>query len=183
MDDIAIRPIRLPLEGLDALRRESLEDGFDFVERLATEWDSGVNRFDRPGECLLGAFAGERLVSIAGLNRDPYAQDAQTGRLRHVYVLEAWRRHGIGAALVRRLLEAAQGRFARLRLRTERAGPFYLRLGFSPSPDPDATHVRPTARRQTNSARALPSRSTPPSSVSAFFAKQRRMTVRTGSSA
>jgi len=43
-------------------------DGVGFVRRLADEWASGSNRFDRPGEALFVAREGDRVVGIGGLN-------------------------------------------------------------------------------------------------------------------
>ena len=141
-ESVSVRRIRLPLTDHAPLRDEAGRSGFGFVERLVVDGHQGVNRFDGPGACLLGAFAGETLVGIGGLNRDPYAADSGTGRLRHLYVLEAWRGRGVGSALVDRLLAAAQGRFTRVRLRTEQAADFYVGHGFGPSAEADATHVR-----------------------------------------
>ncbi len=43
--------------GFAALRIESLEQHFNMLRRLAENWQSGKNRFNAPGETLLGAFA------------------------------------------------------------------------------------------------------------------------------
>lgn len=117
--------------------------GIAFVRRLFEEWASGTNRFDRPGETILGAWHGDRLVGVGGLNRDPYAADAEIGRLRHVYVLSSHRRLGIGALLVGRLLRAAAGHFRVVRLRAASAesAAFYRALGFAECGDPAATHL------------------------------------------
>jgi GNAT superfamily N-acetyltransferase len=138
---IDIRPIRLPLGELAPLREEARRDGYRFVERLFAEWESGTNRFDGDGECLVGAFVDGTLVGIGGLNRDPFAGDAGTGRLRHLFVHEAWRRRGIGRALVEHLVAAARGRFDRLRLRSRDARAFYVRQGFRGTAEADATHI------------------------------------------
>src|SRR5579875_2809299 len=44
--------------GFDGLREESVKQGFTMLTRLASEWEAGTNRFDRPNELLLGAFLG-----------------------------------------------------------------------------------------------------------------------------
>jgi len=137
---IEFRPICL-LGDLAPLREKARCDGYCFIERLFAEWESGANRFDGAGECLVGAFVDKSLVGIGGLNRDPFAGDARTGRLRHLFVLEAWRRRGIGRALVEYLVAAAQGRFARLRLRSRDAGAFYAQQGFRAADEADATHI------------------------------------------
>ena len=107
-------------------------DGVGFVRRLADEWASGSNRFDRPGEALFVAREGDRVVGIGGLNVDPYADDPSVGRVRHLYVLSAYRRAGIGRRLVAAVVMAASGCFQTLRLSTSNpdAARLYERLGF-----------------------------------------------------
>lgn len=43
--------------GFSALRAESLTQNLNMLGRLAENWQSGINRFNAPGEKLLGAFA------------------------------------------------------------------------------------------------------------------------------
>ena len=135
--------VELPAD-FDRLRVEAAEDGFGFLDRLARDWLSGHNRFGQPGEQLLGAFAQGRLVAIGGLNRDPYAETARTGRLRHLYVLKDWRSRDVGRTLVEALLRRAAGVFSEIRLRTDtaEASAFYLRCGFTATDSPSASHVR-----------------------------------------
>lgn len=115
-----------------------------FLDRLNADWRTGANRFDKPGECLLGLFDGGRLVAVGGLNRDPYDTSGRpVGRLRHVYVAQSHRRLGIGSQLVAELLARAQV-FERMRLRTPgtpEAAAFYESLGFVRVDEPDATHA------------------------------------------
>lgn len=135
-----LAPLTLPQPGLGALRDAAEAEGFGFVQRLMRDWESGANRFARPGEQLVGAFDGVRLLGFAGVNQDPYLRQAGVGRLRHLYVSPGQRGRGIGTALVRHLLRSAA--FYRLRLRTDTAAAaaFYLRLGFHPVADETATH-------------------------------------------
>jgi GNAT superfamily N-acetyltransferase len=133
-----------PAELAGDLLSESEQAGSRIVRRLVDEWASGANRFDRPGEALFGAWAGGRLVGVCGLNVDPYARDARVGRVRHLYVLEALRRLGVGRQLVTHVIEAARGRFDHLRLRTDNpaAARLYESLGFRPRDRPgDFTHA------------------------------------------
>jgi len=134
-----------PGNALDALIAESEWHGLRFVRRLAEEWASGANRFDRPGEVLLFARTAERVVvGVCGLNRDPYAGTGDVGRVRHLYVLAGCRGGGIGRQLVERVIDAARGRFDRLHLRTRNpaAARLYERLGFRPRSDVEhCTHV------------------------------------------
>jgi ribosomal protein S18 acetylase RimI-like enzyme len=133
-----------PADCLGPLIAESEAHGLRFVRRLADEWTSGINRFERPGETRLVAAIGERIVGVCGLNVDPYAARPDVGRVRHLYVLGACRRLGVGEQLVTAVIEAARGKFERLRLRTENpaAARLYERLGFQRQLDvPDCTHI------------------------------------------
>jgi GNAT superfamily N-acetyltransferase len=137
-----------PLEGIGLppgfarLRDTSLAEGYPMLARLEQRYREG-RAFDGPGEGLFAASAGEHLLGVAGVCVDPYLDDPGVGRVRHVYVDPAGRRRGIGRALLGRVVERAAGSFVRLRLRTDHsdADRFYRALGFSPTSEPDATHV------------------------------------------
>ncbi|MGH7375055.1 MAG: GNAT family N-acetyltransferase, partial [Candidatus Rokuibacteriota bacterium] len=122
----------LPAELLGPLVVESERAGLRFVRRLADEWTSGRNRFDRPGERLLEAVVDGRMIGVCGLNVDPYAGAATIGRVRHLYVLSAYRKVGVGQRLVGEVVAAAREPFGVLRLRTENpvAARLYERMGF-----------------------------------------------------
>ncbi|MEM5421215.1 GNAT family N-acetyltransferase [Paraburkholderia ferrariae] len=126
------------------LEREATEEGFKFFGRLVAEWHTGSNRFDKPGECLLAVTENGILVAIGGLNADPYRPDGTTARLRRLYVAKAFRRRGIGEALVSALLEKASLQFHSVRLSTdtESASTFYCRRGFITVDDETATHSK-----------------------------------------
>jgi GNAT superfamily N-acetyltransferase len=133
-----------PVERVAELVVESERHGLRFIRRLAEEWTSGTNRFDRPGEALFVARIGERAVGVCGLNVDPFTAEPRVGRVRHLYVLSGQRRRGVGRRLVSEVIEAARGHFGRLRLRTENSGAaqFYEALGFRPTVGTDdCTHI------------------------------------------
>jgi GNAT superfamily N-acetyltransferase len=78
------------------------------------------------------------------LNVDPYAAEPNVGRVRHLYVLEARRRLGVGRRLVAEVIQASRGRFDVLRLRTGNpaAAQLYESVGFRRRADvADCTHV------------------------------------------
>jgi GNAT superfamily N-acetyltransferase len=130
---------------IQALEAEAEREGFKFIKRLVSDWHSGLNRFSAPGECLIGAFKGDRrLIAVGGLNVDPYMASTDIGRLRHLYVSQIIRRQGIGAALVERLLAHAKRRFRAIRLRTDTAtaAAFYIRCGLSAINDSTASHMK-----------------------------------------
>ena len=134
----------LPPAALEALVAESEQGGLRFMRRLVEEWASGANRFDGDGEALFAALIDGRVTGVCGLNIDPYAAAARVGRVRHLYVLSAYRRLGVGRQLVGRVIEAARGRFDILRLRTQNpaAARLYEQLGFSRCAGaPDCTHL------------------------------------------
>lgn len=146
MDSICrVRRLQEPLpDGLSALLQDDEHAGTRFVRRLVDDWASGANRFDRPGEALFGAWVGDQLVGVCGLNVDPYAATGHVGRVRRLYVLSASRRLGVGHRLVMEVIAAARGRFNSLRLRTTNpaAARLYEAIGFRRSGDaPDHTHV------------------------------------------
>jgi GNAT superfamily N-acetyltransferase len=140
---VEIRPMEALGDGIAPLVLEADREGYAFMQRLEQDWRSGANRFDRAGEALFGAFSGERLVGVGGLNRDPYVRTEGIGRLRHLYVAFHARRRGVGRLLVERIIAEARGSFAVLRLRTlsADAAAFYRRLGFIETDEDAATHV------------------------------------------
>jgi GNAT superfamily N-acetyltransferase len=121
-----------------------MNEGFLFVDRLVRDWTSGSNRFDLGGEQFLYAFAGEILIGVCGLNRDPYLDQDGIGRLRHLYVRQCARHRGVASALVRRMLDEAGNTFriVRRRTATTEAAAFYLRHGFVPVRDETASHAK-----------------------------------------
>jgi GNAT superfamily N-acetyltransferase len=140
---LEIRAFRSLPEDISTLLAVSRGEGHNLVERLVDEWDDGSNRFDRAGEIALEARFGPRLVGVGGLNRDPYIDDSQVGRIRHLYVTPDVRGMGVGRALVIALVDHARESFERVRLRAgaDDARGFYLRLGFEETPDEeDSTH-------------------------------------------
>ncbi len=133
----------------DAIRpivAEARADGHEFVDGLIERWTSGENHFSGMGEGLFLAWrdASEaELCGIAGVGIDPYLNDPQIARLRHVYVMKRYRRLGLAERLVRACLEQARGHFPIIRLRTENpeAARVYERIGFTSVSDPSASHI------------------------------------------
>jgi GNAT superfamily N-acetyltransferase len=122
----------MPCDGFDDLLCQSREEGYGMLERLIVEYRSGANRFSRPGEILLAACVGERLVGLCGRNVDPYLSDPKIGRVRHLYVARDARRCGVGRLLVGAIIQGARGHFRLLTLRADdpQAAAFYRTLGF-----------------------------------------------------
>jgi GNAT superfamily N-acetyltransferase len=134
---------RVKFEELEPLLKESLAEGYTLIEKLWNEYQAGTNRFDSPGAALLGVYQGGHLIGIGGVQADPYLKRPEIGRLRHVYVLQVYRRQGKGRRLVEALIQKASERFDLLTLRTHtaEADAFYRALGFEVAVVPEATHV------------------------------------------
>ena len=92
--------------GIDVLRTEAACEGYQFLERLVTEWKSNRVRFAREEEALLAAYVGSELVGIGGITIDPAVTGAL--RMRRFYVRASFRRLGIGRKLAISLLESSR---------------------------------------------------------------------------
>lgn len=138
-----VRLKQLPRDDLQPLLAESRAQGYEFIDRLVTEYVNGSNQFQKSGEGLYGIYCKQQLIAIGGLNRDPYGDESDVARVRHVYVLAAWRNQGVGKKLIETIIEAAKGQFSLLTLRTfsHEADGFYRALGFQKMPQiKHATH-------------------------------------------
>ena len=140
--DLVVQPIAALPDDIRGLLETSEAEGHTLVRRLVEEWDDGSNRFDAPGEAIVEARVGSRLAAIGGLNRDPYLDDPEVARIRHVYVTPDLRGVGVGRALVLAMVEHARLRFMRVRLRTvtPEGSAFYIAIGFEPIDEPAGTH-------------------------------------------
>lgn len=145
-----------PLTALDplaAIAADARVDGRKMVDRFIEEWTDGHNRFDKPGERAYFAKIGPDVCGLCGLNRDPFANDASIGRVRRLYVATAFRRRGIGSAIIEKLLQDARGVFHTIHLRTHdpNASAFYESLGFQRIANhPECTHAMQLRESQTN---------------------------------
>ena len=112
------------------------------LRRLEENWERGENRFNAPGEKLLGAFLNGKLVGICGLNRDPFSQQPRAGRIRHLYISESCRGLGIGKQLLAVVMADASVWFDFLNTHApQTAWTFYQRAGFTLVVDePRVTH-------------------------------------------
>lgn len=130
--------------GFEELAADALADGQKLLEVLREDWQAGTLRFDGPGEALFAAFAGEALLGLGALTRDPYLKVETAGRVRRLYVRRAARRHGAGRALVAAIAAGARAAgWPRLRVRAPVAAfAFYEACGFLRTVgEGGATHV------------------------------------------
>ncbi|HAT2608344.1 TPA: GNAT family N-acetyltransferase [Kluyvera intermedia] len=117
--------------GFAELKLKSMAEGFNMLHRLEENWLNGQNRFDRPGEKLLGAYVDDVIVGVCGLNIDPFTKITGTGRLRHLYVDTAWRRNHVGSGLLSEILKDADLWFNFINTNApSSAFTFYERAGF-----------------------------------------------------
>ena len=130
-----------PLDpSFDALITESEKQGYGFVARFAARWKSGAFLFDKPSEKLLAIKRGQQIIAFSGICFDPYSDEPNAGRIRHLYVLDAWRGKGCGRALVTELTHQPHT-FTKIRLRADEvAAKFYERLGWVRCDAENATH-------------------------------------------
>lgn len=123
----------LQLQQIQPLIDSSQEEGYEMIQRLWDEYESGKNRFDANGAELLAVYQDDEMIAIGGVHPDPYLSDPKIGRVRHLYVLPEHRRTGIGRQIMRQLVENSRATFHTLTLRTltEHGDKFYKSLGFS----------------------------------------------------
>lgn len=128
--------------GFDELKAESLTENFNMLRRLDAGWRSGENRFEAPGEKLLGLYIDDRLAGVCGLNRDPFSECARAGRIRHLYLSKQHRGTGAGRHLLLAIMSGTVEVFDYLNIHAPAAAiGFYLRMGFTPVNDePRVTH-------------------------------------------
>ena len=91
----------LELKKIQHLVETSLEEGFNFVNRLVQEWEIGANRFERSNERFYIVKINDLVVGFGGINEDPYKNNPKIGRVRHLYIAPSYRRKGIGEKLIK----------------------------------------------------------------------------------
>ncbi len=135
-------------DGFSRLLAESRSEGHRMLLRLAENWGNGTNRFERPGEIILGAWFGDALVGVCGRNVDPYDPPERAGRVRHLYVAQSARRHGVGRVLISAICDGAAEHFDYLNTNApESAFAFYERMGFVRVQVEHVTHRRACSPR------------------------------------
>jgi GNAT superfamily N-acetyltransferase len=127
--------------GFAALRAEAAAEGFIHIERLWDEWQSGANRFTRPGEQLIAAWSDSELAGVGGITHCHTLPDAL--RMRRFYIRPAFRRHGIGRGLALTLLAGARplGKDITLHAPYPASAAFWEAMGFEPDDREGHTHI------------------------------------------
>lgn len=121
-------------EGFDALRAEATAEGHRNMNRLAADFESGAQRFDRDGEALLAALVGGELAGIGGLTLEPTESSEPTLRMRRLYVGTAHRRAGVARTIVMALVQEGFGYAGLLTVHAGNPGAdaFWIAQGFTP---------------------------------------------------
>lgn len=117
---------------LEALILSSEQEGFKFISRLKNDWLNKTNRFDKANENLYEISLNNVIIGIGGINKNPYNENGNVGRLRHFYLLPNYRRKGIGRKFIQFILKESRMKYDKISLRTdtEVASKFYESLGF-----------------------------------------------------
>jgi GNAT superfamily N-acetyltransferase len=126
-----IRSMNPEMDGFHDLLDESLIEGHRMLLRLQENWFGGKNTFSRPGEKIVAVLQGNKLVGVCGRRMDPYVGGRRVGRVRHLYVAKVDRRKGVGALLLRSVIDGAGEFFDIMNTRAPaEAFRFYESLGF-----------------------------------------------------
>ncbi|MDW2885799.1 GNAT family N-acetyltransferase [Exiguobacterium artemiae] len=120
------------------LLAKSSQEGFQLVERMLR--NRREESFQEDGEAMFVALSTTNQVLACGGYMKQSGQ-ALTGRIRHVYVLPEARSHGIGTALLEKIMSEAFLTYDRLVLYSEQADPFYQGLGFQLVSGEKITHT------------------------------------------
>ena len=67
---------------ITAIRRESDNEGYNMINRLASDYRAGENRFDKKGEKLIGYSVENQIVGLCGINVEP--TNGKYGRIRRL---------------------------------------------------------------------------------------------------
>jgi GNAT superfamily N-acetyltransferase len=124
---------------LETLRDEARAEKYRMLDRLATDWDTGAIRFNRPGEALLVAYIGGTLAGVGGITVDPDIPGAL--RMRRFYVRASFRRDGIGRKIAQVVLASLTGSTVITVNAAVGSEPFWEALGFLPQAGGNHTHV------------------------------------------
>lgn len=128
---LRLAPLTPGSAGFNLLLAESQREGHRMLTRFSENWQSGANRFDGPGEMMLGAWHDGRLVGAAGRNIDPYEGNPRAGRVRHLFVAADERRGGVGRQLILAIVSEVTEWFDYLNTNAPaKAFVFYESLGF-----------------------------------------------------
>ena len=123
--------------------RSSRQEGHGMVARVLSDFRSGANRFDRPGELLLVCLDANSVAAVCGLNIEEEPCFGKAARIRRLYVRPSHRGEGLARSLIDAVVASATGQYDVLTVNvgTLPARDFYEHLGFAGVDHPRITHV------------------------------------------
>ena len=131
---------------IEDLLEESECQGYHYLTKMISQWQSGYNRFALENEILICYKVNGKIAGIGGINEEPYLKKKDYGRLRHLYVLTQYRRNHIGRQIIEHLIEFGMKYYKAITLRVpenKEAAPFYESLGFIRTNEIETvTHVK-----------------------------------------
>ena len=127
--------------GLGAIQQEARNEGYNFIDRLIRDWETGNCQFQRTNEVLMSVQVDGILVGIGGITKDPNIPDAL--RLRRFYIRTDFRRLGLANLLCEKLRTAARDTKLSITVNagTRASYPFWEAAGFVPSGENSITHI------------------------------------------
>ena len=127
--------------GIGPLAEAARQEGYNHILRIAEEWSAGTNRFERPGESLLGAHDQGRMIAVGGMTVEPSRADWL--RMRRFYVSQSYRGKGVGRCLAERLIEHARSftTVVTVHAGSDDACRFWEAMGFQPLTGESYTHT------------------------------------------
>ena len=102
-----VRVVEALPDDFDRLRGLADAEGHRHMGRLADDWASGAQRFDREGEALLAGYSDGALVAVGGITWEPALAPGAALRMRRLYVAPEARRQGVAMAIANALLQEA----------------------------------------------------------------------------
>jgi len=123
------------------IRNMAEQEGYNMLNRLVIDYDSGENRFNKEGEKLIGNISDNTIVALCGLNIE--STNTDYGRIRRLYVLPEYRNRRIGTELVNHLITFAGNHFKGVVVNIGKlpVSGFYESLGFRQVNNPSYTHL------------------------------------------
>ena len=122
------------------MKYEAEKEGYNIVNHLITDYVSGINKFNKDGEKLVGFTRDDTLVALCGLIEPT---NIVYGRIRRFYVLSRYRNQGIGTELVNHLIEYARHYFKGVvvNIGNLSVNYFYNSIGFTAVKSTSYTHI------------------------------------------
>ena len=133
---------QFPPIGFSAMRAEAEAEEEPQLEALSAAWQDRTQRFQLDGEALFAALLHDRLAGLGALAQDPALPPEEVLRVQRLYVRPDCRRHGVGRALLRRLVQHGLRHAPTLIVDAPQpaAHAFFDACGFTALDDPGVTH-------------------------------------------